>query len=131
MSLQKPRFLRKQVIILIFRHLDESRDFKWVPGESDKAKMIFPSRFLGWSEQINSNPFTFSRTHKEFWWRNDFCIGAHILFNEKVRIKNVILGLDVKPDDARSNDYFPIPELDDFGRFQPNVSENNMHQNLR
>jgi len=101
---------------------DESRDSKWVPGDFDCANIIHPDFKTTSMQQLNSNPFT-------AWWSTSTDY-LEIKFNEKVRIKNVILGLDIQHD-SDSSKYYRVAELDDYGRSQPNKSGNYMHQNLK
>jgi len=104
---------------------DESRDSKWVPGDFDCANIIHPDPSLvinSGLQQLNSNPFT-------SWWATN-TDNLEIKFNEKVTIKNVILGLDIKPD-SDSSKYYRVAELDNYGRSQPNTATNYMHQNLK
>jgi len=101
---------------------DENRDSKWVPGDFDCANIIHPDPTTTSMQTINANPFTA--------WTSSSTNNIEIKFNEKVTIKNVTFGLDVKPDDDSSS-YYPVPELDAYGRSQPNKSANYMHKNLQ
>lgn len=92
---------------------DESRDSKWIPGEFDKARITHPSND-SYLQQLNSNCFT-------FWTETSTNPYLEVKFLEKVRVKNVILGIDVK---KTGSDYYPSAELDAYGRSQPNLSTN-------
>merc|ERR1719284_1143811 len=98
---------------------DESRDSKWLPGEFDKAVISYPSN-ESYLQQLNSNPFTF--------WTTTSTNKLEVTFLETVRVKNVILGIDVK---QSGSTYYPVPELDAYGRSQPNLSQNNIYQNIQ
>ena len=70
-------------------------------------------------QQLNSSPYTC--------WYSKETDYLEIEFKERVKFKNVILGFDIKS----SESIYPIPELDDNGRSQPNIDGNKIHQNLQ
>jgi len=98
---------------------DEHRDSKWVPGDFDCARITNPNPKVTSMQKLNSNPFTF--------WSSTETKEIEIEFDEKVKIKNVILGLDIE----QSGTFYPVPELDNYGRSKPNKVANYMHQNLQ
>jgi len=97
---------------------DESRDSKWVPGEFDKAQIIHPSADSV-LQRLNSNPFTY--------WAKNSTNYLEVEFLEKVKIKNVILGIDIRNSGSK---YYPVPYLDSYGRSQPNVEDDRDYQNI-
>merc|ERR1719284_2278943 len=97
---------------------DESRDSKWVPGEFDKAQIIHPSADSV-LQRLNSNPFTY--------WAKNSTNYLEVEFLEKVEIKNVILGIDIR---NSGSEYYPVPYLDSYGRSQPRVDDDRYYQNI-
>ena len=91
-----------------------------MPGDFDCARITDPDPKVTSMQQLNSNPFTF--------WSSTSTDKIKIEFDEIVKIKNVILGLDIM---QSGNEFYPEAELDEYGRPKPNSIDNNMHQNLR
>lgn len=71
-------------------------------------------------QKLNSNPFSC--------WETNSTNYLELKFQEKVRIKNVILGLKIK---SSGSNFYPVPELDAYGRSQPNLDDNKIYQNIK
>merc|ERR1719284_279570 len=105
---------------------DESRDSKWVPGDLDCATIVWPPRSK-MLQRLNSNPFTRweSSGYSSDQLKMNF---LQVKFNEVVRVKNVILGIDIKTETGTQ--YHPSPALDPYGRSQPNIDDLSVYRNI-